>query len=141
MAKVHVKDSFDAPADKVWAVVGDFGGVGKWAGDMVKSCECEGEGIGAVRTLALAQGNPLRERLVQFDAADRSFSYAIVGASDLPVDYYVGSVKIRADGANRSTIDWVGTFDAKGAPEAVAQEIVKGIYTGAIAAIKSVVAK
>lgn len=141
MAVVHVRDSFDAPADKVWALFRDFGGVGKWAGAMVKSCTCEGEGVGAVRTLALAQGNPLRERLVQFDDADRSFSYAIVGASDLPVEYYVGSVKLRPEGAARCTIDWIGTFDAKGAPEAAAKEIVKGIYTGAIAAIKGVVAK
>lgn len=139
MAKVHVRDSFDAPADEVWALFRDFGGVGKWAGAMVKSCTVEGEGVGAVRTLALAQGKPLRERLVQFDDADRSFSYAIVGASDLPVDYYVGSVKIRSEGASRSTIDWIGTFEPRGAPEADAQRIVEGIYRGGIAAIKAAV--
>lgn len=139
MTKVHVRDSFDASADEVWGLFRDFGGLGKWAGAMVKSCTLEGEGIGSVRTLALAQGNPLRERLVQFDDADRSFSYAIVGASDLPVDYYVGSVKIRPDGASRATIDWIGTFEPKGAPEADARRIVEGIYRGGIAAIKAAV--
>ena len=139
MAKVHVHDSFNASADAVWSYFRDFGGVQKWAGPMVKSCTLEGQGIGAVRTIALAQGNPLRERLVQFDDADKSFSYAIVGASDLPIDYYVGSVKIRADGASRSTIDWIGTFDPKGAPEAAAQQIVEGIYRGGISAIKALV--
>jgi hypothetical protein len=139
MSKVHVRDSFDASADEVWALFRDFGGVGKWAGAMVKSCTADGEGVGAVRTLSLAEGNPLRERLVQFDDADRSFSYAIVGSSDLPIDYYVGSVKIRADGASRSKIEWIGTFDPKGASEADAQKIVEGIYRGAIAAIKAAV--
>ena len=60
---------------------------------------------GAVRTIALAQGNPIRERLVQFDDADRSFSYAIIGPRDLPVADYVGTVKLRADAAKRTTID------------------------------------
>jgi len=137
MSKVHVRDSFNAPADAVWSFFRDFGGLKKWAGAMVQSCTLEGEGIGAVRTLALAQGRPIRERLVQFDDGDRSFSYAILGACDLPVDDYVGSVKVRPDGVARATIDWVGTFDAKGAPEADAQRIVEGIYRGAIAAIKS----
>ena len=136
MSKVHVHEAFNAPADAVWSYFRDFGGLTKWAGGMVKSCTLDGEGIGAVRTLTLAQGNPTRERLVQFDEADRSFSYTIVGKSDLPVDYYVGSVKLRADGAARTTIDWIGTFDAKGAPEADAQRVVEGIYRGAIAAIK-----
>jgi len=139
MAKVHVRDSFNVPAEKVWSLFRDFGGISKWAGAMVKSCTVEGEGIGAVRTLSLAQGNPIRERLVQFDDADRSFSYAIIGTSDLPVDDYVGSVKIRAEGVSRATIDWIGTFDPKGAPEADAQRIVEGIYRGGIAAIKAAV--
>lgn len=141
MAKVHVQDSFNAPADAVWSYFRDFGGVMKWAGPMVKSCTLEGEGVGAVRTIALAQGNPLRERLVQFDDEARSFSYAIIGACDLPLEGYVGSVKIKADGASRSTIDWIGTFDPKGAPEAAAKQIVEGIYKGGIAAVKALVGK
>jgi hypothetical protein len=141
MAKVHVHDSFNAPADAVWSYFRDFGGVMKFAGPMVKSCTMEGEGIGAVRTIALAQGNPLRERLVQFDDEARSFSYAIIGACDLPIQDYVGSVKIKAAGASRSTIDWIGTFDPKGAPEAAAKQIVEGIYKGGIAAIKTAVGK
>jgi hypothetical protein len=68
---------------------------GEVGGGMVKSCTVEGESVGAVRTIALAQGNPIRERLVQFDDADRSFSYAIIGPRDLPVADYVGTVKIR----------------------------------------------
>jgi len=136
MATVHVRDSFEAPADAVWSYFRDFGGISKWAGAMIKSCTLEGEGVGAVRTLTLAQGNPLRERLVQFDDADRSFSYAIIGPRDLPLDDYVGSVKLRANGAKSTTIDWIGTFDAKGAPEADAKRIVEGIYRGAIAALK-----
>ncbi|MFT5563217.1 MAG: hypothetical protein ACI9Z9_003102, partial [Litorivivens sp.] len=28
---------------------------------------------------------------------------------------------------------WIGTFEAKGAPEAQASEVVKGIYVGSIA--------
>jgi carbon monoxide dehydrogenase subunit G len=136
MAKVHVRDSFDAPAEQVWGFFRDFGGVAKWPGSGVSSCSVEGEGIGAVRTLSLGRGNPIRERLVQFDDADRSFSYSILGPCDLPVSDYVGSVKLRAEGASRTTIDWIGTFDAKGAPEEAAQKIVEGIYRGGIAAVK-----
>ena len=137
MAKVHVRDAFDAPIDAVWSYFRDFGGVGKWGGGMVKSCTVEGEGVGAVRTIALAQGNPIRERLVQFDDSDRSFSYAIIGPRDLPVADYVGSVKLRADGSKRTTIDWIGTFDPAGAPEPDVLRMIEGIYRGGIAAIKA----
>jgi hypothetical protein len=141
MAKVHVHDSFNAPVDAVWSFFRDFGGVMKWAGPMVKSCTLEGEGVGAVRTIALAQGNPLRERLVAFDEGDKSFSYAIIGACDLPVEGYVGSVKLRSQGPQKTTIDWIGTFDAKGAPDAAAEQIVEGIYRGGIDAIKGALGK
>jgi hypothetical protein len=141
MSKVHVHESLPGSADAVWSFFRDFGGVQKFAGPMVKSCSIEGNGIGAVRTIALAQGNPIRERLVQFDEEARSFSYAIIGACDLPVEGYVGTVKIKADGASRSTIDWIGTFDPKGAPEAAAQQIVEGIYRGGISAIKAALGK
>ena len=70
---VRARDSFEAPADAVWSSFQDFGGISKWAGRMIKGCTLEGEGVGAVRTLTFTQGNPLRERLVQFDDADRSF--------------------------------------------------------------------
>lgn len=141
MAKVQVSDSFDAPADAVWSYFRDFGGLARWAGGMVKSCTLEGEGVGAVRTITLAQGGPLRERLVQFDDADRSFSYAIIGPRDLPVDDYVGTVKLRADGASRTTIDWIGTFDPRGAPEADVKLMVEGIYRGGIAAVRAALGK
>ena len=141
MAKAHVHDTFNAPADAVWSFFRDFGGVQKFAGPMVTSCTLEGEGIGSVRTIALAQGAPIRERLVQFDEEAKSFSYAILGSCDLPIDDYVGTVKIKAAGPSRSTIDWIGTFDPKGAPEAAAKEIVEGIYKGGIDAIKTALGK
>jgi hypothetical protein len=134
MAEVRVVEEIGASADAVWELVRDFGGVMKWASTL-ESCKVEGEGIGAVRTLALPGGAAIRERLERFEDAARSFSYSILDGP-LPVEDYLATLVVRAKGADRCEVDWASTFEPKGVPEERVLGIIRGVYEGGIREIK-----
>ena len=134
MASVKVSERIEADADAVWALFRDFGGVDRFA-QGIERCTVEGEGVGAVRTLAMPGGLELQERLEAFDDGGRTFQYAIIGASPLPADEYLSTVRVSADG-DGCRIDWSSTFQPRGAPEEQVRTIVEGIYKSGIAGIR-----
>jgi len=136
MAKVEVSETVAAPAAKVWALVRDFGGIGKWAGPMLQNLEVEGSGIGAVRRAALPGGRSLAERLEAFDEPGRSLSYSIIEKSPIPVKSYLSKMRIVETGPNACRVDWSSTFEPDGASEEQAQTLIRGVYNGGIAGIR-----
>ena len=130
--KVVVEEKVAAPVAKVFAIAGDFGGLEK--NEMIIDFSVEGSGVGAVRTITLAGGGVIVERLEKHDPAAATFTYAIINEQTaLPVANYVSTVVITADGANGSIINWSSTFDAVGMPEAQVEAIIGGVYKGGIA--------
>jgi hypothetical protein len=88
MSDVKVSESLAAPAAKVWAFLGDFGGIGKWGGPMLQSVTVEGSGVGAVRTIGVPGGATIQERCEALDETGRSLTYSIVGKSPIPIRNY-----------------------------------------------------
>ena len=140
MAEVKVSESVAAPAAKVWEVLGDFGGVAKWGGPMLESCTVEGSGVGAVRTIGLPGGGSIQERCDAYDPAGRALTYSIVGKSPIPIRDYQSTCRVVDTGVNACRVDWQGRFEPDGVPEAQAQALVRGIYTGAITAVRKLLA-
>jgi len=136
MAKVEVSETVAAPAAKVWDIFRDFGGVAKWGGPALQSCTVEGSGVGAVRQIGLPGGLSIAERLEAFDDEGRSFSYAIVEKSPIPVKNYLSTVKVVETGPNHCRVDWSSSFEPDGASEEQAQGMIRGVYTGGIAGIR-----
>jgi hypothetical protein len=133
--EVRVCEEIAAPAAKVWALMRGFGDLMQWMQGL-ESCELAGSGIGAVRTVTLSGGLRLQERLESFDDAGRSFSYAIIGNSPLPMRDYLSKVKIREKGSNACEVAWDGRFEPKAGSEASMEKAVRGIYTNGIAALR-----
>jgi len=133
MTKVNVVETVAAPAADVWRTISNFAGVEP--NEMIASCTVEGDGVGAVRTIALNGGGEIIERLERLDDPARSFTYAIINDSPLPVANYVSTVKVSGDG-NSSTVDWSSTFDVAGAPEADVIKLIEGVYKGGIARVR-----
>jgi hypothetical protein len=140
MSEVKVSETVAAPAAKVWELLGDFGGVAKWGGTMLESCSVEGNGVGAVRTIGLAGGASIQERCEGYDAAGRALTYSIIGKSPIPIRNYVSTCRVVDAGANQCRVDWEGRFEPVGVPEEQAQAMVRGIYTGAIQAVRKLLA-
>jgi carbon monoxide dehydrogenase subunit G len=133
MASVKVSEEVSATAESVWDLLRDFGGVTRYSAG-IESCEVDGEGVGAVRTLGLPGGISLQERLEAFDDAGRRLQYSII-AGPLPFENYLATIEVSESG-DTCRIDWGSTFDPKGVSDDQAIGMVEGIYKGGIAGIK-----
>lgn len=108
--KVTEKVEINAPADKVWAVIGSFQDMG-WH-PAVK--ETEGEGgseAGATRKLTVGPDAVLSEKLLKYDAKKMLYKYEItkVDVKVLPVNNYSSTIRVsEADG--KSVVTWKGAF-------------------------------
>ncbi len=70
MADISTFEDVNLPADTVWNVIGDFGGIRKWA-VLVQSESVEDTPSGKVRTLNMPENRVVKERL----AAQSQYSY------------------------------------------------------------------
>jgi hypothetical protein len=132
MTTLTVSDTFDAPIDRVWPLISDFGGIGKYMRGL-DSCEVEGEGIGADRVIGMAGGQVV-ERLTWLDNDRHALSYTIVSAP-LPLRRYVATIQLSPDGA-RCGVEWTGHFEPDGVSLEDAKKLVEAIYTGGIKGYK-----
>jgi hypothetical protein len=101
MVEVTLERDLDFPADRVWAVLEDYGNM-EWAMGPPK-VEVIGEGIGMVRRVIVAGMDPIDEVLESMDPATRSFSYTIPRGLPLPLTDYRSSCHLeeRIDGGTR----------------------------------------
>jgi hypothetical protein len=130
--KVVVAETVAAAADQVFAVIGNFAGLEK--NEMIVDFTVTGSGVGAVRSITLANGGVIDERLEQYDPQARSFTYAIINQQNaLPVANYAATVVVTPLDGNSSTITWSGVFEPVGISEAEATTLLGGIYKGGIA--------
>src|SRR5208337_4016305 len=83
MADVSTFEDIELPADTVWGVIGDFGGIRKWA-VLVQSESVEETPSGKVRTLVMPEDRVVKERLVV--QSQYSYTYAMVGRPEM-ADY------------------------------------------------------
>jgi carbon monoxide dehydrogenase subunit G len=140
--EIRIEQEIRAAADAVWPVVSDFAGITRFMAGLEK-VEVQGQGIGAVRTVTVAGGNKLQERLESFDPKARSFSYSVLPGA-VPVQNYLATVKLADAGAGRTRITWTARFDAPGLSEAQVGPLSKGMeqaYGAAIAGLKKLVEK
>ena len=128
MAEAKVVKDVAASAQDVWTQLSDFAGIKP--GGPIEAVTYEGEGVGMIRNLSMG-GGMVVERLENHDADNLTFTYAIINDdSPLPFANYSATVTITDKGDGTCTVDWTGTFDAKG-DEAAAINIATGIYAGA----------
>ncbi len=113
-----------------------FDGIAKWLGPMVQNMTVEGEGIGAIRTIALPGDMELQEQLESYDEDGRTFSYAILGEGPLPVSNYLATLTIIEVGPNTCRVEWGSSFEPRN-PEAEVVSMIEGIYKSGIAGIKA----
>jgi mxaD protein len=102
MGQAEAKIKIARKPDEVWAVVGDFGGLGAWLPG-VDSCRVEGDD----RQIAM-MGMEITEHLVRKDDADRQIVYGIT--EGVPVERHEATITVRPDG-DGSTVTWVVDTD------------------------------
>jgi mxaD protein len=109
--KVDQSITIAAKPDAVWAVVGDFAGIGSWHPAVAKSEGQGGNASGGRRAVTLRAGGTLDEGLDEWDAAKRTYSYRLSDADlkALPVSSYSATLTVTPDG-DGSKVEWIGRF-------------------------------
>lgn len=126
MPKVNTSTDLPVSADAVWSVIGGFNALPDWHPAVEKSKQAK-EGGATVRTLSLAGGGTIVERLEASDDGARTYSYSIL-SGPLPVANYTATIRVREGKGGGSTVEWSSEFEASGAPESDAVAAIRGIY-------------
>lgn len=107
MREVRAGEDVGLNADAVWAVIGDFSGIRKWA-TLVENETTEQTPEGKVRTLTMPGGRTVRERLA--DQGDHFYTYTL----DRPdMKTYVSTVSVKPVDAHGSRIELVVKFEPR----------------------------
>lgn len=138
MAHVIVKEEIEAPADRLWRLVADFGDV-RWIPGG-ESARAEGDGPGMVRILGIGAAE-IRERLESRDEESRTIVYTIPQGMPMPITKYRATMIVRPVGDRRSELQWSCTFEPDGVPEAEAHAQVEGLYRMMIGWIRDFLAQ
>ena len=110
--KISESVEINAPADKVWAVVGNFQDM-SWLPPVEKTEGKGGNEVKATRTLTLKGGATVDAELYKYSAEQKSLSYRInkFDVKVLPVNNYSSTIKVEpADGGKASEVVWDGAF-------------------------------
>jgi uncharacterized protein YndB with AHSA1/START domain len=143
MAKSYASTVIDAPADEVWARIRDFNGLPDWHGGMVATSEIEegkaGDQVGGVRSFTLTNDAHLREKLLAYSDADRSYTYDFQKHPFDGVENYLATIRVTpvTDG-DRSFVEWWTTFDC--APDQIGhwESFFAGdVFQGGLDALKA----
>ena len=118
--------TLDASPATAWKLIGNFQGLDVWHPALAGS-QGNGTAAGSTRALSLVGGGTINEKLTAYSATKRSLTYVIV-KSPLPVKNYVSTMTVSPTGDGKSLVKWTSTFDANGADDAKAKEVIGGIY-------------
>jgi hypothetical protein len=142
--KVTETVEINAPADKVWEVVGNFQDMG-WHPAFKKTEGTGGNDVGATRTLTVESGGQIHEKLTKYNAEGKTLSYEIteVDVKVVPVTNYSAHITVTPNG-DKSTVEWKGAFyrgyvNNDPPPELSDEAAVKAItdvYQSGLAALK-----
>jgi len=142
--KVVQSIEINAPADKVWAVIGNFQDA-SWIPAVAKTEGKGGNDANATRTLTLQSGGKIEEQLDKYDAEGKTYGYEItkVDVKVLPVNDYSSHITVTANG-DKSTVEWKAAFyrgymlndPPPELSDEVAFKAITDLYTSTLAALK-----
>ncbi|ATE60795.1 SRPBCC family protein [Thauera sinica] len=149
-ARLKIEHSVDiqAPADKVWARIGDFQDM-SWHPAVAGTRGSGGNAPQATRLLTLKGDGKatIEEALNKYSAENMSYMYKItnVDVAVLPVTNYASTITVTPTGPASSKVEWRGGF-YRGFPnndpppdlnDDAAIKAVTGIYQSGLEALKS----
>jgi mxaD protein len=144
---LHVSQTVDiqAPASKVWDAAKNFDQLNTWLPPVAKDELVEGQNntVGAVRLLTLKDGGTVKEKLLAYSPAARTFRYEIV-ESVLPVSHYTSVFIVKSAGHGKSVVTWSGRFKRKNEGpnpgdkenDKAAKDTITGVYQAGLSTLK-----
>ena len=143
--KVSKSVAINASAAKVWEQAKNFSGLNTWhpAVESDKILEGSDNKVGAVRLLSLKGGGTIKEKLLGYNDARRTFKYSILEGV-LPVSNYTSTFAVVPTGKNTSKATWSGEFQRKdtgpkpadNANDKTATDTMAGVYQSGLDNLK-----
>ncbi len=125
---VHTVDTVAYTAQQSWEIVADYNALDKWLSPAVASSSMVGEGLGAVRTLTLDDGNQVVEELITLDEEHMTIQYKMTQGNPILVGY-VGTMKVvTVDDDSHSVIDWTSAFESPVGQDSAGYALIKGVH-------------
>ena len=125
MGEARVKQAIAAPADKVWALVADFGNT-SWMPGGGGDVEVVGSGPGMTRIIS-AGDRKIHEVMESADDASRTLVYTIPEGVPFPVNGYRSTVQVTGDDSS-AELEWSCTFEPEG-DAAQTTQMIEGMYS------------
>ena len=126
MPKVTMSTPVAMNADALWQASGSFAAIGDWH-PMIEKVESDGEQKGSTRTLQLAGGAKLVERLQEVSPTERLYRYSIE-SSPLPISNYVSEIRVKDNGDGSSTVEWSSDFNVNTSNEGDVVKTIQEVY-------------
>ena len=126
MVKLSVEREFEFSAEKLWAVISDFGDI-SWVPGFEKA-ELEGEGVGMIRHITVPEFPQLHERLDVIDHEKMILDYSLPTVEYIQVKNYHARAQVIAREGGRCKVIWSCEAEADGADEAQASANTKEFY-------------
>ena len=122
----------NATPDKVWELIGQFGGA-YWH-PLIAEIRVTGTGPGQLRTIETVDGKQIIERLDAIDNSGRFYRYANIAG--LPVANYTGMLSVKPKGAG-SSVEWRAQFLPNGQGTIIVKTIVSTLFKAGLDSLKS----
>jgi hypothetical protein len=141
--------AIDAPADEVWAMAGDFGGIQRWSPGTESSrlIVRDRNETGAIRLLRRrSDGTQVTEKLLDYDPYNRRMTYTYVDGAVRAADYF-SELVVKDAGNGTSVVEWRGRFKRlaywtdnppAGQDDKAAIEFLNGAYKTGLENLKKV---
>ena len=131
LQSVTDRTDLNAAPDKVWALIGDFGG--SWH-PLIANIKLIGGGIGQLRVIETIDGKQIIERLDAIDNSARLYRYTSI--SGIPASDYTGRLEVKPNGAG-SSVEWGAQYLPKGQGDVVVRTIVSTLFKTGLESLKS----
>jgi hypothetical protein len=132
MTEIRVAQRLAGPAEAVWALIGDFGGLQRWH-PRVSRLDLSWEG--RIRTIHFDDGGHAVERLDARNDLARRYAYVVVDSS-LPMQSCRGTLQVAGDGGDSgSVVTWSSEFEPVGDSETATVSALRGLYADGLAAL------
>lgn len=129
MTTVYRTRKISAPAEAVWEIVKDFGGLDRWVPAVPGPLELTGDAAvpGTERVFRREGDISFVERFVSNDDAARVHTYS-VSKAPIPIRNHQATIRVtEQDGG--SFVEWHAEFDSdEGYGEAIAESMATGTY-------------
>ena len=131
-----VERNLDVPRADVFAALHDFGGIDKLLPDAFSSCECIGAGVGAVRTLKMADGSGTVIERMEIAHEQSIFGYTITFNDAFPMENYCATVILSDTPDGGTAVTYGSNWDPKGISEDELRGMLEDLYNSILGAIK-----